>query len=217
VKRLLVATAAFAVATAAVASPAHAAVSTATAKKLSKAGVLTKSDLKGYTTSAQQETASDEKIEAALYKCLGVKVPKYVTRNFGTAFTSADGALEIDSNADVAKSAAAGQSDVKALKLSRAPGCVKKYFQASIAEAGGSFSSLSVKLVKVSVSGADAVAAFHVVGAAGPIKLNGYQLAVLAGQTEINVSPVRYDGKDPGLKQATALAKTVVKRVKAVH
>lgn len=196
---------------------AAAAIGKAQAKKLAKAGVLTKADLKGYTSEAQPVDRAEAADERAFYKCVGVKAPSYLARNVGVSFTK--GSLTIDSSADVASSVTVAKSDLKAIKSTKSPACFRKSILALLERSGATVKSVSVKRESATVKGADGVSLLHIKAVADfggtPLKLDGYLLSVLVGQTEITVSPGRFDGKSPSLKQSTALAQIVIERVRA--
>lgn len=196
---------------------AAAAIGKTQAKKLAKAGVLTKADLPGYSAEAQTEDAGDVADEKAYFKCLGAKYPAFLARNLGYTYTK--GELNIDSSADVASSVSTAKADLKAIKSSKAPACYKKGIVAFLKRSGFTVKSASVERSAVTVKGADGATAFHIraeilLGDMA-FKLDGYDVSVLVGQTEITVSPGRLDGKEPSLKQSVALAEKVAKRVRA--
>lgn len=194
-----------------------AAISKDRAKKLAKAGVLTKTDLKGWTQEAAESDPDDAADTKAYYKCLGAKVPTYLAKNKGYSY-SKDPVI-IDSSAQVVSSVTAANADLKAIKSSKAPACYEKQLTVAIERAGAKVKSMSVKAVTVSVKGADGAHAFQIKAVLDfgdqLATLNGYDLSVLVGQTEIAVSPGRYDGKSPTLKQSTDLAAVATKRVRA--
>lgn len=193
------------------------AIGKAKAKKLAKAGVLTQADLKGYTFEAKTVDPADAADEKSFYKCIGAKAPSYLARNEGASFTK--GSLTIDSSADVASSVTAAKADLKAIKSTKAPACFRKSIVDLLKRSGATVQSVSVKRESATVKGGDGVSLLHIKAVADfggtTLKLDGYLLSILVGQTEITVSPGRFDGKAPSLKQATTLAQLVVKRVRA--
>lgn len=192
-------------------------ISKTQAKKLAKAGVLTTKDLPGYTAEALTEDAGDVADEKAYFKCLGAKYPTFLARNLGLTYSK--GELNIDSSADVASSVSAAKADLKAIKSSKAPACYKKGITAFLKRTGFTVKSVSVERSSVTVKGADGATAFHIRAEIQfqdmLFRLDGYDVSVLVGQTEITVSPGRLDGKAPSLKQSVALAEKVAKRVRA--
>lgn len=187
------------------------------AQRLAKAGVLTKSDLPSYDVERSTRDASDDEFDAALYACLGTKVPKYLARNPGRSFTL--GALTIDSTADVLTTARAAKADFSRLKSKQGPVCYQKVF----AEFLGRFAevqSLTVKRVPVVVANAQDAFAYKVDAAllidGDELTLAGYLLAARVGPTEIIVSPGRYNGGSASLKQTKSLANKLAKRVAAI-
>lgn len=180
--------------------------------------MLKKSDLPGFTaepSTAEPEDAADER---AFYKCLGVKVPKFAARNLGIAFTKGD--LEIDSSVDVLTTVSKAKADMKLGASKKAPRCLKQVLITILEREGAEIETVSVKPVAVKVKGADIAAAYRYAAVATiqgtPLRLDGYSVTVLVGQTEISVSPGIFNGPKPSLKQSVALARIAAKRVAAV-
>jgi hypothetical protein len=196
----------------------QAAITTAKAKKLAKAGALTTKDLPGFDAAPQPADPKDAANERAVYKCLGAKVPTYAARNLGTAFTS--GPLEVDSSADVISTVAAAKADLKAFTSDRAADCFKKALTRSFRQQGAVVSSVAVTPISVKVSGADAVIAYRYTAKATvqgqQLKLVGHELDILVGQTEISISPGVYNAPAPSVSTTVGLAKRLAKRVRAV-
>lgn len=199
-------------------APAAASISKAQAKKLAKAALVKARDLPGYECEANTAEPTDAADEAALYACLGVKVPKYAAENLGATYSS--GAVVIDSASSVVATVKAARKDFKAVTSKKAAGCFKQQFENSLERDGFEVESLSVKKVPVTIAGADGAFAYRYsvrAGAEGQhVHLIGYQLGVLVGQVEFQVSPARFDGAKPSLKQSRKVAAGIVKRVRNV-
>lgn len=197
--------------------PPQSAITRTEAQQLAKAGVLTKSDLPKYDVERRTRDASDDEFDAALYACLGAKVPKYLARNPGRSFIL--GALTIDSTADVLTTARAAKADFSRLKSKKGPACYQKV----LGEFLGRFAevqSVTVKRVPVVVANAQDAFAYKVNAAllidGDELTLDGYLLSARVGPTEIIVSPGRFNGGSASLKQTKSLANKVAKRVAAI-
>jgi hypothetical protein len=191
-------------------------LSASEAKKLAKAGVLTTKDLKGWEFEPVEVGATDDKDEAAMYKCLGLSKPSFTARNRGYDIGSADRPRFIESSADVVSSISAAKAYFTALQSKKGAGCVKKLIVGALSDQGAPVVAVSVKAVSITVSGADMGVAFHIVEASKGFVLDGYLIQALVGRTEITVSPVQIGGGTPGLSQGRSLTRTVVKRVRAL-
>lgn len=198
-------------------SPTAAPLTAATAKALAAAGVLTKADLPGYTTAAQEHDASDDQTDAALAACLGVPTPTYLARDFGTAFTK--GELEIDSSVDIATTAAAAKDELTAYTSAKAPTCVKQTLTAVLAKSGITVTSFTATPQPVTVSGSDTSFGYALTLAGTTqgqtINLSGYEAGALVGQAEVSLSTIASSQDAITLPQVTALLTTAVGRVRA--
>jgi len=204
-----------------VAGNANAAVSKTHAKHLAKAGVLTKKDLPGWTATPDAGdgpfTAGDDVIDKQVTKCLGATEPKVIVENAGLDF--AKGLQEIDSSSSVVKSAKSAAAYLKASTSAKGAACFTKYFPAAMKNEGVTVSHLSVKAVRVKVSGADHAAGLHIIATIttpqGPVPLEFNQLGALVGATEIDLTGVGFAHKAPKFSQLEGLAHKLVKRVHA--
>lgn len=187
------------------------------AQRLSKAGVLTKSDLPRYEVARNTRDATDKQYDIALYKCIGVRAPSYLVRNPGRSFTL--GNLSIDSSADVLGSVKQATADMKAVGSKKGAACYESIFRELFAKQGADVDSVSVKKIPVTVANAPQAFAFRITAVfsfeGNPVMLDGLLVAARAGQTEIVVSPGRFGGGPPSLKQARALVNKLAKRVDA--
>lgn len=197
--------------------PARAALTKTEAKQLAKAGVLTRSDLPNYDVERGTRDAADDEFDAALYACLGAKVPKYLARNPGRSFTL--GALTIESLADVLTTPRQARADFSLLKSRKGPLCYQKVFGEFLGRLG-EVRTLTVTRVPVVVANAQDAFAYRVDAAfvidGDELTLAGYLLAARVGATEVIVSPGRYNGGSASLKQARSLANKAAKRVAAI-
>ena len=194
------------------------AISKDKAKKLAKAALLKKTDLPGYQSGRQQADPTDAQYDAALYDCVGAVKPKYIVDNPGLAFTK--GQLEIDSQASVVDTGKHAKADAKALNTAKGATCYQQVLRSAFEDQGVIVNTISVKLAKATVEGVRTAFAFKydltgtINGA--PIRLQGFDLNVLVGQTEVGLSIYRYDGKRPKLNQLVLLAAPLVERIRAV-
>ena len=202
---------------AATTQPAQPGITKAEAQRLARAGVLTKSDLPKYDVQRSTRGAMDDEFDAALYACLGAKVPTYLARNPGRSFTL--GALTIDSSADVLTTTRQAKADFSRLKSKKGPACYQEVLNEFLGRLG-EVQSLTVKRVPVVVANAQDAFAYKVDAAllieGEQLTLAGYLLAARVGPAEIVVSPGRYNGGSASLKQTRSLANKVAKRVGAI-
>ncbi|GAA0604074.1 hypothetical protein GCM10009547_02280 [Sporichthya brevicatena] len=194
-------------------------ISKTKARKIVNAGVVKKTDVKGFTAEKYVADPADGGIEKALYKCLGGKAPKEVLSKDGP--TLSKGAYTIDSGATVIATVKAARADAKLAQSEKAPRCLKRAMTTSVERDGGVVQRIKVKAIKIAVPGADVAFGyayeFIVTHEDIAFLIVGYDLNALVGQTQLNVGPARYDGGDPNLKQALALLAKNVKRVRAVR
>lgn len=187
------------------------------AQQLSKAGVLTRSDLPQYEVERNTRDATDAQFDIALYKCIGVKGPKYLARNPGKSFTA--GNLSIDSSADVLATVKQATADMKAVGSKKGAACYEGFLKQYFVEQGAEVQSFSVSKIPVTVANADQAFAFRITGnfsvEGTPLLLEALLVAARVGQTEIVVSPGRFGGGTPSLKQSKALTNKLCKRVAA--
>ncbi len=197
----------------------HAAsITKAQARKIVSAGVVKKTDVRGFTAEKNVADPADDATEKALYTCLGGKPPKEVLVKDGP--TLSKGPQTIDSSAAVIATLRQAKADVKLARSKKAPRCLKKAFIASAEADGVVVHSVRVKAIPVSVRDADVafgysyeiIASFE----GNLVAIHGYDLNALVGQTELNVSIARYAGPPPNLKQGVSLLTKTVKRVDAV-
>lgn len=188
------------------------------AQQRAKAGVLTRADLPQYEVERNTRDATDAQFDVALYKCIGVKAPKYLARNPGRSFTS--GSLSIDSSADVVATVKAATADMKAVGSKKGAACYEGFLKQYFVEQGAEVESFSVTKIPVAVANADQAFAFRITGAFSvegtPLLLEALLVAARVGQTEIVVSPGRFGGGMPSLKQSKALTNKLAKRVAAI-
>jgi hypothetical protein len=193
------------------------AITAAKAKKLARAGVLTAADMPGYTGTRNPYDPTDAADDKAFYACLGAKVPTYVARNRGASYEK--GPRSMDSSSYVLPSVKAAKADLKASTSAKVPGCMKQALKRSVEREGATVRSVTVKKVPVTVAGADGAFAYRIVLDAQVddilIRIAGFQVGVLVGQTEISLSPTVVNGPPSGLKKAATLGATLVKRVRA--
>jgi hypothetical protein len=196
---------------------AEASVSKTQAKKSAKAAVLTAKDFPGYIAFAGALDPDGAHAEQAFYKCTGAKTPTFVLRDFGTGFMKDD--QEIDSSADVATSAKAAKADFRALASSKTAACWKKVVTSQTVSTGGAVDALKVKVVRVTVPGADDVTALHLTGKFYSdrtlVHIDSYELNGIVGAVEFTLTSTGYETKAPSLSKLESLARTVVKRVHA--
>jgi hypothetical protein len=188
----------------------------AEAKRLAAAAILTKADLPGYTAKAGEDS-EDEAADKKIYGCLGVAKPKYLTRDWGRAFTKGD--LEIDSSADVVESVSAAEKEIHAFKNPAATACVKDQFTGLFAGTGAQVTKLTVDPVKPTVAGADDAFGFRLSitlsGPGGTAEMTGLIIGTLVGPVEISVASFQTGSDSFTLKKAEALAAISTRRVKA--
>jgi hypothetical protein len=198
----------------------RAAITTTTAKKLAKAGGLTKRDMPGLAAAAQTHDSTDVAAERAFYKCLGAKVPSYLARNYGTSFTADP--LEVDSSADVFRTAAAAKADLKLATANptRTARCLKQQGTAVFKQQGATVHSFTVTPITVKISGVDALFAYRFVAKltiqGQDVKLVGHEIDAVIGYTEISLSPSVYNASAPATSTTITLVKRLAKRVRAV-
>ncbi len=199
-------------------APTRAEITKTEAQRLAKAGVLTKADLPQYEVERNTPDANDAQIESGLYRCIGVRAPKYLARNPGKSFTS--GNLTIDSSADVLASVKQATADMKAVGSKKGAACYEGFFKQYFVEQGAEVQSFSVRKIALTVANADQAFAFRIRGTLSvegtPLLLEALLVAARVGQTEIVVSPGRFGGGTPSLKQSKALTNKLAKRVAAI-
>ncbi len=112
------------------------------------------------------------------------------------------------------------KADFKALKSTKGPTCYGQVLRGFLEKNTDGVESFSIKPVAAKVAGAEGVFAYKIAAtfsAQGvPYTLAGLLLAARVGQTELIVSPGRYNGGTPSLKQSQSLATKLVKRAQAV-
>jgi hypothetical protein len=84
---------------------------------------------------------------------------------------------------------------------------------------GGAVDALKVKVVRVTVPGADDVTALHLTGKFYSdrtlMHIDSYELNGIVGAVEFTLTSTGYETKAPSLSKLESLARTVVKRVHA--
>lgn len=193
------------------------ALTLAKAKVRAAAAVLTDADLPGYTAKALRHDAGNDALDAKMATCLGVTVPTYLTRNFGTAFSK--GGLEIDSSADVATSAADAKKELADMTSSRAPACLKSQLTTALASSGLTVTSFWAQPASVTIPGSDGAFVYTMVLAATvqghSIELWGFDAGSLVGQVEVGVSVFAPSARTFTFEQTTALLTKATARTKA--
>lgn len=203
---------------AASAAPTAATITKTEAQKLARAGVLTRSDLPKFDVTRDIRGAEDDEFDARFYRCLGVKMPKYLVRDPGRSFDL--GSLSIESSADVLATVRQARADIKAVGSKKGATCFQQLLLEAYAEQGTEVQSLSIKKIPVTVANADQAFAFRLQATfsfeGDPVLVDGLLLGARVGQTEISLAPGRFGGGTPSLKQARALVNKLAKRVAAI-
>ncbi|WP_019876034.1 hypothetical protein [Sporichthya polymorpha] len=200
-------------------SPADAAVITKTqAQKLANAGVVKKTDVRGFTAQKYVADPSDDQFDQELYQCLGGKPPKEVASKHGPTLFKDN--VRIGSSAWVISTVKGAKADAKLSQSPKAPRCLKKAMTASIERDGGVVELIRLKPITMTVAGADVAFGirYEIYAAVDDVSISmlGYDLNALVGQTELNVGSSRYNGPFPNLTQSKALLAKTVKRVRAL-
>ena len=186
------------------------------ATRLAAAAVLKPTDLPGYASKPQTVDASDAHIEHRLEACVGRPAPTFVARNKGLAFTKGD--VKINSNADIADSAASAGADLAALKDKGAT-CVRSELRSLLAGQGISVTSFTVAPVPLQISGSDGAVGFRLsvtaTAAGHSATFTGYQLDSLVGQAEIGISVFLSGPTSYPLTTAVSLLTKATQRARA--
>ncbi len=181
-----------------------------------KAAILTTADLPGYAATKQTHDAGDDANDAKLATCLGVPAPTYLARDSGTSFTK--GEVEVDSSADVAKTAAAGKAELAAFTGATAPGCLKDVLSSVVGASGLTVTTFTAEPQTVTVVGSDAAfgykLAFTGTTQGRTIEFSGFETGALVGQVEVSVSVIASAASRYPLANAVGLLTTAVGRVK---
>lgn len=201
------------------ASPTPTPLTTAKAQSLAAAGILTSADLPGYASKPQTHDATDTANDKKMQDCLGLPMPTYLTRNFGTSFTK--GTVEFDSSADVASSVSGATTQLTALKGPKAATCFEQVVKEALAGAGVTAKSATATPVPMTVPGSDGSFGYQLAVTARAqgqtIKVTGFEVGSLVGQVEIEIGAITFGTGSISLDQTTALLTKVTGRVKAAY
>ncbi|WP_019874150.1 hypothetical protein [Sporichthya polymorpha] len=193
-------------------------VTRAKAAKLAKAAVLTPKDFPGFRAQRDRVRPGDDADNTAFYACLRAQEPTY--RAIDAGFTFTKGALDIGTVATVVSTERAARADMKVAAGKRALTCIRRSMASSLREVGGEVTRLSIRRVPVRVEGADVALGLRYDVRASvfgyPVRMRGYSVAVLVGQTQFSVDAARYDGRRPELPAVEALAARAAQRVAAL-
>ncbi len=191
--------------------PTVSSVSTALAKQLAAAGVLTAADLPGWTTTSQTFDASDKSREDQDKECMRVALTPYAARDFGRTFEK--DAVVISASADVTATREQSVAEMAAWHSLDGPRCYRERFlKAGAAE-------MTIDIVPTTVLGADDAVAYRVsftiAGPSGIVRGGGFQIFALVGQTEITIDTYEEVATPTfSLEKLATLAGTVAQRVR---
>ena len=190
------------------------------ARMLAVAGVLQPKDFPGYTTEVQEEDETDRAFDAAMYKCLGTKMPTYLRENPGKSYKK--DALEITSSVDVVSTAEEALADLRVFTSGKGESsCLKQTSEAMFETMGVTASGFEVKMSPATVKGADEAfkvwMAMTLSGPGGQMSISGWTVGAVVGGAQLGVDTSSEDGNAPKLSQAIELAELAVQRVHAAE
>ncbi len=124
------------------ASPTEAPLTSAQAKTIATASLLTSADLPGYKATPSDNTPDpdEDKAEAELEKCVGVESPDYLADESSDDFNKGEfpTSVEVSSEVQVVKTAAEGKADLQAFLSTKALGCFETFVGTALKAAEGS-------------------------------------------------------------------------------
>jgi len=187
------------------------------AKSSADAGVLTSGDLPGYASAPSPRTPADDRVEQLRLSCMGLVVPHYLARNYGTRFIK--GTTEIISSADVFGSHSSAVNVSQAEAGAKGPDCYRQTLTSVLATtAAGKSSDALITLVAVPhVEHADDVVAYHATGTLAAFNYKTafelYYVRIRINSTSINLTTLTKGASSIDLGKIAELAAHAAARV----